>query len=124
MSKTILVVDDELDLLSLLQELLEMESYEVLLARNRAEALTIWSENRERIDLLLTDVSLSKVETGTALAAQLQREKPDLRVIYSSGHSHDLAMSKYSLPDEASFLQKPFQFDALFETLKDRFAHA
>ncbi|MEP6663077.1 MAG: response regulator [Verrucomicrobiota bacterium] len=119
MSKTILVIDDEVDLLSLLEEILQMEGYEVLTAKNTQQATEIWSENRERINILLTDVCISRVETGMAFAGKLQEEKPGLKVVYSSGHSHDTAISKYSLPDGAHFLQKPFQFEVLFARLKN-----
>lgn len=118
LNKTILVVEDDADLLDLLRELLQMQGYTVLNAGSGREALQVWETNANSIDLLLTDLTLPDGVSGVALAVDLKGRKADLKVIYSSGYSLDVAEQKYGLPPNFSFLQKPFQPEALWNLVE------
>ena len=117
LNKTILVVEDEPDLLDLIHELLDMEGYTVLDAGSASAAFEIWEKNSDLIDLLLTDLTLPEGTTGVELAGKLHAKKPSLKVIFTSGHTADMVSKKYPLPSSASFLQKPFYPNALAQTV-------
>lgn len=118
-NKTILVVDDEPDLLDLLREVLEMHGHTVLSAGSGREALALWEKNSGQIDLLLTDLTLPTGMTGVALAENLRSQKPGLKIIYTSGHDRMFVTEKYSLPPDANFLKKPFNPDALVQVVQN-----
>ena len=118
MNKTILVVEDEPDLLEIIQELLTMEGFTVLSASSVPSALEIWEKKSAEIDLVLTDVTLPDGTTGVALAEKLRVAHRFLKIIYTSGHSADTVVMRYALPEGATFLQKPFHPNVLVETVK------
>lgn len=107
MPTTILVADDEPDILAVLADLLEGEGYRVLRARDGAEALA--RLERERPDLLLTDdrmPHLRGVDLAAHLGARLARAVP---VILMS------AVAPASLPPGTTFLPKPFDLNRLLD---------
>ena len=117
--KTILIVDDEPDLLELLNQILEMNGYNVFGACSSREAIEVWEKNSDQIDLLLTDLTMPEGMTGVALAEKLQMRKPLLKVVYASGHTQETAFEKYRLPQGSCFLQKPFNPSALAELIQN-----
>lgn len=121
-NKSILVVDDEPELLDLLREILEMNGHTVLVASSGHEALDVWEINAEQIDLLITDLTLPQGMSGVVLAEKLLAQKPGLKVIYNSGYDRVLVTEKYSLPQEAIFMKKPFNPDALARMVQFCFA--
>jgi len=93
---SILLVEDDDVIAGLVHELLELAGYDVVRAAGAGEALAACS-NGARFDLLVTDVVLPGAD-GPALAGELQKRHPTLRVLFTSGHAADLR----------PFLQKPF----------------
>jgi PAS domain S-box-containing protein len=84
--ETVLLVEDERAVRKLTRELLEQEGYQVLEAGDGVEALQVAAQHRGAIDLLLTDVVMPRMK-GPELAAKLAAQRPDLRVLFMSGHS-------------------------------------
>ena len=105
--ETILVVEDETGLLELVRNVLQGYRYLVLAASSGAEALRIWDEHNGQVDLLLTDMIMPGGMTGNDLATQLRKQKPGLKVIYTSGYSSEL-MEKDSKAGSTTFLAKPY----------------
>ena len=60
------------------------------------------------LDVLLTDIVMPDGVTGRDLADVLKQEKPDLRVLFSSGYSSDIIGKDFVLSDGINFLQKPY----------------
>lgn len=112
-NKTILIVEDEPDLLDLVREVLEMNGHTVLSAGSASEAVELWEKNSAQVELLITDLTLPQGTTGVALADQLRAQKPELKILYTSGHDREAAAEKYSLAADAAFLKKPFNPAAL-----------
>ena len=110
---TVLVVDDEDIIRSLMKRTLEEAGYEVLLARNGREALDSLARHRGAVDLVLSDLVMP-VMGGRELANRLAAEHPGLPVVWVSGHPKDMAPT-----DRGSglFLQKPLSPDVLVETV-------
>jgi PAS domain S-box-containing protein len=118
-SETILLVeDDKFVRPSMLQTLLLL-GYRVLEARNGIEALEVWKEHDDEIDLLLTDLVMPGGMTGKDLGERLSRENPELKVIYASGYSAEIAGKDFPLKEGVNFLTKPFQGQKLAETIRN-----
>jgi CheY-like chemotaxis protein len=109
--ETVLVVDDEPEIRTLVSEILGRRGYRVLQAASARQALDVVDE-AGGIDLLLADV-LMPGGSGPDLAAALARSDDDLRVLFVSGHS-DLAPGEYAVRGRATrVLGKPFAADVL-----------
>ena len=117
-SETILIVEDEDAVRSCVCAILKAKGYNTLTANNGVEALSVWREHRDKVDLLLTDMVMPEGVTGTELAAKLTADRPDLPVIYTSGYSNELAVSQSSLP-AGRFLAKPYQSKLLVQTIRE-----
>jgi two-component system cell cycle sensor histidine kinase/response regulator CckA len=106
--ETILIVEDEINLLEMVQKFLEHYHYRILTALSGVEALRVWDEHQGRIDLLLTDMIMPGGVTGSDLAAELKKRKPGLKVIFTSGYSSELVGKDFGQGDTV-FLSKPYQ---------------
>lgn len=115
--ETILLVDDELDLLSLMRDILQRYGYRIITAPNGVEALKVWSKRRDEIDLLLTDMRMPEGINGYELAERLVGEKPDLKVIYVSGYSLE-STAAANLREGANFLTKPYTPPGLAQAVR------
>ncbi|HRY48283.1 MAG TPA: PAS domain S-box protein [Candidatus Paceibacterota bacterium] len=118
-SETILVVEDEPSLRSLIEEILTALGYTVLKASSGVEALNQWRSQRPPVHLLITDMVMPEGISGRELADALLAEIPDLKVIFISGYSVDLSMPGFTLAEGVNFLQKPFSPYALARTSRD-----
>jgi PAS domain S-box-containing protein len=106
--ETILVVEDEINVLEILRSVLQRYQYRVLIAASGVEALRVWDEHHGQIDLLLTDMIMPGGMTGSDLAIELKKRKPALKVIYTSGYTAGLIERDFKQGD-AAFLPKPYQ---------------
>jgi signal transduction histidine kinase/ActR/RegA family two-component response regulator len=106
--ETILVAEDEPALRELVVNILQMCGYRVFQAGTGREALQVWEAHKTEIDLLLTDMVMPGGVSGPQLAQQLQAEKPNLKVIYTSGYSPGMAGKDIALLDGFNFLPKPY----------------
>ncbi|MBL8113430.1 MAG: response regulator, partial [Acidobacteria bacterium] len=83
--------------------------YEVLLAETGVQALEVWKEHGERVDLLLTDMVMPDGMSGRELAEALHRERPELPVVFTSGYSPELGGQGIpGLVEGLNFIQKPY----------------
>jgi CheY-like chemotaxis protein len=117
-SETILLVEDEQAVRTLTRIVLERYGYTVVEAADGVAALDVWAQNESRVALLLTDMVMPEGVNGQELAAKLQAEKPELKVIICSGYSTELAGRELTLRPGQSFLQKPFPPDQLLEAVR------
>ena len=105
---TILIVEDDEAVRSLVREVLDHHGYRVLEAEHGEAALEIWKEHADEIDLLLTDMVMPGSVNGLELSLRLLAEQPDLKVIYTSGYSAELFGSDVRLEDGRNYLPKPY----------------
>ena len=108
----VLLVEDEEGVRSLSRRILERRGYQVLAARNGADARRMFGECGGRVDLLLTDVVMPH-ESGRELAEALLLQQPDLRVVFMSGYTDDALIRHGVLEDRCRLLEKPFSPDGL-----------
>jgi two-component system, cell cycle sensor histidine kinase and response regulator CckA len=121
--KTILLVDDEADLLATAREMLEGQGYEILDALNAEEAVRVAAAHRGPIDLLLTDVVMPGA-SGQDLALLLGLQRPDLRVLYMSSFAiikgqRQFAETENGLELGAPIILKPFTPERLVEKVHE-----
>jgi two-component system, cell cycle sensor histidine kinase and response regulator CckA len=118
-SETILVVEDQSEVRALVLAVLKPLGYRCLEARSGHHALEIWSKNRDKVDLVLTDVVMPDGMSGRSLAEKLQVEKPGLKIVFTSGYPRDVLGSDFTLNDSVHFLQKPYPPQKLAQTLRE-----
>jgi CheY-like chemotaxis protein len=114
---TILLVEDEDMLREFVSTALSSLGYRVLSACNGREALEVWAESRNEVDLLLTDVVMPESISGRDLAHKLIIDKPDLKVIFTSGYSAELIGPEFEQDQEHGFLSKPYLTERLAQTV-------
>jgi CheY-like chemotaxis protein len=117
-SETILVVEDELSVRTFVSRLLERCGYKTMSAESGIDALVTWEKNRRQIDLLLTDIIMPGGLNGYDLAGRLLAEKPELKVIYTSGYTGDPTGKRSKMVEGVNFLQKPYPPLRLAEILR------
>jgi CheY-like chemotaxis protein len=99
--------------------ILRAKGYKVVSASNGVEALSVWKEHGPTIDLLLTDMVMPEGLTGLDLAEKLLAERPELKVIYTSGYSAELVVAQSTLRAGGRFLAKPYQSKLLMQTVRE-----
>jgi two-component system, cell cycle sensor histidine kinase and response regulator CckA len=117
--ETILLVEDEESVRAFARTVLQMHGYKVLEAGSGVEALETWKWYRARISLLLTDMVMPGDMSGQELAQTLQTDRPELKVLFSSGYNPDMARQVLSPQGSFSFLQKPYQPKTLTRMVRE-----
>jgi CheY-like chemotaxis protein len=102
----VLVVEDQDAVRRLVCRALERSGYRVLEAPDGARALEICG-SPATIDLLLTDMVMPGMN-GRDLAMQAIATRPDMRVLYMSGHTHEVLGARFMLDGSTQVVQKPF----------------
>ncbi|MEZ5101334.1 MAG: response regulator [Thermoleophilia bacterium] len=115
---TILLVDDEDVVRDVARRVLVASGYTVLEARFGAEAIVAAEEHDGPIDLLLTDVVMPHM-SGRELAERLVADRPELVVVYMSGHADDAVLRHGVLAGGSPFVQKPFTAGRLLRDVAD-----
>ncbi len=116
--ETILVVEDEAEVRSLMLSILRRQGYRVLTAQNGREALTICEDCPERIDLLLTDVVMPQM-SGPELAQRLALARADMKVLCTSGYTDDSIVRHGMIASSVAFLQKPITPTSLGKKVRE-----
>ncbi len=117
--ETILLVEDEVVLRELARAVLEEYDYKILEAGSGVQAVKIWEQHKNEIDMLLTDMVMPEGMTGRELAERLQAEKPEIKVLYSSGYSPDVIGGCFKLPENSFFLAKPYHPPMLAQAVRE-----
>jgi PAS domain S-box-containing protein len=116
--ETILLVEDEALVCELVSRVLHKYGYNILQAGTGGEAVKIWNTNKDRINLLLTDLVMPDNMNGRELAEKLWMDQPELKVIFTSGYSADIVGKDFKLEPELNFLQKPYHPNTLALTVR------
>jgi len=117
-TETILLVEDEEALRILTRNLLELCGYQVMEAKNGAEALDLSQRYPGTVDLLLTDIVMPGIN-GRLLADQLIQLRPNIKVVYMSGYTGQAVGAHRILDPGSIFLQKPFTRDELARKIRE-----
>jgi two-component system, cell cycle sensor histidine kinase and response regulator CckA len=119
---TVLVVDDLPLARRIAARILSEEGYRVLEADGAEEALEVLSEARGRVDLVILDVVMPKVD-GVALTKSIRAEWPHQRLLYMSAHPAEI-MARHGLKDlNVPFLAKPYTRTELLAKVNSAMRH-
>jgi PAS domain S-box-containing protein len=114
---TILVIDDEPDLRSIVRQVLECHDYKILLAADGAEGVALYAQNQTSISLVITDMAMPVMD-GAATIGALLRINPRLPIIAMSGHDPDGRFARNIKHGVRRFMPKPFSPDQLLGTIR------
>jgi signal transduction histidine kinase/response regulator of citrate/malate metabolism len=117
-SGTILVVDDEEYILNADKAMLSELGYEVLLANGGKEAIRVFEENKDRINLLILDLIMPDLG-GDIVYDRIKSSRSDVRVILSSGYSIEGQAESILKKGCDGFIQKPYNLKQLAQKIKD-----
>jgi PAS domain S-box-containing protein len=117
-AETILIAEDHEGLRELARETLANLGYDILLASDGEEAVRVFRANRDRVDLLLLDVVLPKIN-GPEAYAQISAEKEDVPAIFATAYSPEMALLHNALERGLTVLQKPYVPSELARRLRE-----
>jgi two-component system cell cycle sensor histidine kinase/response regulator CckA len=115
-SETVLLVDDEEIVVGVGKQMLERLGFSVLTAKNGQEALDIYLDNRDAVDLVLLDMIMPGLEAADVYD-KLAAINPDIKVVLSSGYSLDQRAREILDRGCSGFIQKPFNMQVLQEKI-------
>jgi CheY-like chemotaxis protein len=116
-TETILLVEDSRLLAKVTRDFLASAGYRVLLAAEGTEALQLAEGFTGHIHLLLTDVVMPHMN-GRELSEELLKERPDLKVLFMSGHTAGVISQNVFLTEDVAFIEKPFTHEALARKIR------
>ncbi|WP_129126451.1 hybrid sensor histidine kinase/response regulator [Geomonas oryzae] len=116
--ETILVVEDEPEILRMTTDMLKLQGYRTIAASSPEEALNAAEQHPGEIDLLLTDVIMPGMN-GRALADRLLAARPGLKCLYMSGYTADAISQHGVLDPDVKYIQKPFNMKALARKVRE-----
>jgi two-component system, cell cycle sensor histidine kinase and response regulator CckA len=117
-TETLLVVENEAAIKTLVQAVLERCGYVVLTAESGSEALRLAAAHTGPIDLLITDVVMPDLR-GPELASRLVEQRPGLVTLFMSGYLDDAVGETSAQLVPVDFIQKPFSPSALAAKVRE-----
>jgi signal transduction histidine kinase/CheY-like chemotaxis protein len=115
-NETVLVVDDEVQVLEMVSTLLMKSGYDVITAANGKEAVDLVSGTDAAPDLLLTDVMMPELN-GVEAYQKISQELPGIKVVFMSGYTGGAYLTQ-DVAHPTDLLQKPFQPEELLERVR------
>ncbi len=116
--ETILLVEDEETVRTMVSKVLEQNGYKVLEASFATQAYIVAYRYKAPIHLMLTDVMMPGTP-GPILASKLASTHPEMKVIYMSGWPEDVIREKLRDVEIAPFIYKPYLFEKLPKTVRE-----
>jgi len=117
-ARSILVVDDEPDMLRLVEAILTEQGYKVTLAKGAENAIRAFERHHPHPDLILTDVVMPGM-SGPMLIDHLLVSEPNLRVLFMSGYDDRQVVQHYVVEKGFALVAKPFTLQKLATAVKD-----
>lgn len=119
-AETILIAEDDPDILQLASVCLQGFGYNVILAKDGVEALRKFRAHKKEIGLVVIDMLMPK-KNGQEVCREIKRMRPDIRMFYMSGYSPDLLQSKGLCKNGNEILMKPFRPFDLARKVREAF---
>lgn len=117
-AETILVTEDDALVRTFTKNILEEFGYSVIEASDGEESVSIFSGNREKIDLVILDVIMPK-KNGKEVHEELKKIDPDVKVLFMSGYSEDIIHRKGILEKGTHFVSKPVSPHELLNKVRE-----
>jgi two-component system, cell cycle sensor histidine kinase and response regulator CckA len=117
-TETVLLAEDEEVVRDLCKTLLEYGGYTVIVAEDGAEAVRLFDEHADEIDMALLDVMMPKLGGG-AVYEHVHQARPDIPVLFASGYSMSAIHTNFVLDQGLALIQKPYQCDELLRKVRE-----
>jgi two-component system cell cycle sensor histidine kinase/response regulator CckA len=117
-SEVVLFVDDEEMICDIGEQILKAMGYRTMIARNGREAVEIYKENQEKIDMVILDIFMPKMGGGEAFD-RMKEVNPNVKVLISSGCSVNDQVMDIIGRGCTGFIQKPFRFKDLSYKMRE-----
>ncbi len=116
-TETVLLAEDQEGIRDMAAEFLRRNGYQVLLAEDGCEALQVAAKHSGPIHLLITDMSMPNMG-GKELTVRLAALRPEMKVLFMSGHPDHTSPGNHAAPEGAVVLQKPFALGDLAQKIR------
>ncbi|OPX98740.1 MAG: Blue-light-activated protein [Syntrophorhabdus sp. PtaB.Bin047] len=117
-SETILVAEDNAEARSFLTEVLSVSGYTVIETVDGNEALRTFSDNRDRIALVISDVVMPG-RNGKELREEIRKIRPDMKILFTSGYTRDVLLFKGIHDKAADYISKPLSPNDLLGKVRE-----
>ena len=117
-AKTVLLVDDEEIVVGVGKQMLEKLGFSVLTAKNGVEALDVYKNNQNDIDIIILDMIMPDMGAADTYV-ELQSINPAIKVLLSSGYGTDQQTRELLSLGCSGFIQKPFSMQSLSEKIEE-----
>ena len=117
-SETILLAEDDEMVRKLSKAILSRAGYNVLIATNGEEALRVFEEHANEIDMALLDVMMPKLG-GRAVYERIRETHPHIRTLFASGYSMSSIHSNFVLEEGLALIQKPYERNVLLQKVRE-----
>ncbi|OGW26596.1 MAG: hypothetical protein A2X56_07780 [Nitrospirae bacterium GWC2_57_13] len=116
--ETILIAEDDPEVRDLTRMLLEDFGYQVLIAKDGAEAIRMFNESRDAVKLLLFDVIMPR-KSGKEAYDEIRKERPDIKILFTSGYTENIIQSKGMLETDQPVILKPISPGELLRRVRE-----
>jgi CheY-like chemotaxis protein len=116
-TETILLAEDDKSVRDVTENILMDFGYKVITAVDGAEAVSMFTDNKDRIRLLLFDLLMPK-KTGKEAYDEIRKMRPDIKVIFTSGYDPDMVRQKALLEQNVPVIYKPMPLPALLKKVR------
>lgn len=116
-TETVLVAEDDADVRKLTKAVLEGAGYTVIEAVDGENAIRLFAEHKDEIELVLIDVIMPKAN-GKAVSEAIRKMRPRVKIIFTSGYTADIIHKKGILEEGAHFIAKPILPNALLDRVR------
>jgi PAS domain S-box-containing protein len=117
-TETVIVAEDDSQVRELIKEVLEGFGYKVMEAADGEDALKVFNENKDRIQLLILDVVMPK-KNGKEVYDEIRKVRPDIKAIFTSGYNVDIIHQKGILEEGSDFISKPISPEELLRKVRE-----
>jgi PAS domain S-box-containing protein len=121
-TETVLVAEDDIQVRELTKEVLEGSGYKVLEATNGENALSVFNNSQDSINLLLLDVIMPK-KNGKEVYDAIRQKNQDIKAIFISGYDADIIQKKGFMNRGVNFISKPVSPDELLYKVREVLDH-
>lgn len=121
-TETVLVAEDDIQVRELTKEVLEGSGYKVLEATNGENALSVFNNSKDTINLLLLDVIMPK-KNGKEVYDAIRQKNQDIKAIFISGYDADIIQKKGVMDRGVNFVSKPVSPDELLYKVREVLDH-
>jgi CheY-like chemotaxis protein len=117
-NKTILVVEDEDILLELMEDILKTQGYKLFTAKDGIEGIEIYTNHKNEIDLILSDVNLPNLD-GLEMFKKIKELNSDVKIIMASGYVEPSLRAEIIKEGVKHFINKPYVANEVLEKIHE-----